>query len=93
MEIRSARDLIVYQKAYQLAMAKKPNRLVSLHFARDCGYITAQQHANSPACARKSAKCSAASSTTPPHSCSLPPEPLPSAPCPLLFLPLPSLSL
>ena len=145
MEIRSAKDLIVYQKAYQLAMAvfevskgfppeeryaltgqmRRSSRSVclnlreawakrryeahfiskltdcdgensetdsSLDFARDCGYITAQQHANLTGLCRKSAKCSAASSTTPPHSCSLPPDlrpltsdlcPLPSALCPL----------
>ena len=41
MEIRSAKDLIVYQKAYQLAMAVFDS---SLDFAHDCGYITAQQH-------------------------------------------------
>ena len=109
MEIRSAKDLIVYQKAYRLAMAifevskgfppeepyaltgqmRRSSRSVclnlreawakrryeahfiskltdcdgensetdsSLDFARDCGYITAQQHANLTSLSREVGK-------------------------------------
>ncbi|MBU4199028.1 MAG: four helix bundle protein [Verrucomicrobia bacterium] len=56
MEIKSAKDLIVYRKAYELAMrifeiskltdcdGENSETDTSLDFARDCAYITAQEH-------------------------------------------------